>query len=292
MTEEAPSRSVLQRTAALPSAVLGGVGYPFRALALLVRTPRLWDYVLIPLILNLLVGIGVYAGLLFAGLRAIDNLVAHLPQWLMLIEVLLQAILIVLLLILIGFVLLRFGVVLGSPWYSRLSEQLEELRLGIRPVSEPLSFRTVAATIWDALLFEIKKVLLIIGVGAPLLLLEFVPIAGPLVGTLGFTLLAATVVGLDFLDPSLSRRVRSFRARLAHLWRGLPASASFSLVCLALVSIPLINLLAIPVCVAAGTLFYCERLWREEAGAPAERDAAGAPDDTTQPQNHNGAGHG
>jgi CysZ protein len=40
----------------------------------------------------------------------------------------------------------------------------------------------------------------------------------------------------------------------------LPASASFGFVCLALVSVPLINLLAIPVCVAAGTLFFCDRI--------------------------------
>jgi CysZ protein len=260
MTTQDKTRSMPRRLLALPGALFAGGLYPFRSLALLVRTPRLWDYVLIPVILNLLVGIGLYAGLFFAGLGVIDDMVARLPQWLMLIEVVLQAILVVLLLIIIGFVLLRFGVVLGSPWYSRLSEQLEAMRLGTHPESAPLSVQTVAAALWDALLFEVKKVLLLVGLGAPLLLLDFFPPVGPILGTAGLTLLAATIIFLDFLDPPLSRRVRSFRARLGYLWRGLPSSASFSLVCLALVSIPLVNLLAIPVCVGGGTLFFCDRL--------------------------------
>ena len=42
--------------------------------------------------------------------------------------------------------------------------------------------------------------------------------------------------------------------------RSLPASAGFGLACLGLVSIPFVNLLSIPLCVAAGTLFFCDRI--------------------------------
>ena len=41
----------------------------------------------------------------------------------------------------------------------------------------------------------------------------------------------------------------------------LPATASFGLVSLFLVSIPLLNLLTVPLCVASGTLFFCDRIW-------------------------------
>jgi CysZ protein len=39
----------------------------------------------------------------------------------------------------------------------------------------------------------------------------------------------------------------------------LPATAGFGLVCLGLVSIPFFNLFAVPLCITAGTLFYCDQ---------------------------------
>jgi CysZ protein len=42
--------------------------------------------------------------------------------------------------------------------------------------------------------------------------------------------------------------------------RALPGSAGFGLVCLALVSIPFVNLLSIPVCIVAGSLYYVDRI--------------------------------
>jgi CysZ protein len=65
---------------------------------------------------------------------------------------------------------------------------------------------------------------------------------------------------LDFFDPALERRRLAFRRKLGVIRRGLPASAGFGLVCFGLVSVPLVNLLAIPLCITAGTLFFVERL--------------------------------
>src|SRR5215212_5502977 len=112
-----------------------GALYPLYAAAVLARAPRLWRYVLIPILVNLLVGVTVYAGLLYAGLSAIDGLVAGLPAWATALGALLRILLIVGMLIATGFVLVRFGVVLGSPWYTQLSAELELLRGG-QPLSE------------------------------------------------------------------------------------------------------------------------------------------------------------
>ena len=40
----------------------------------------------------------------------------------------------------------------------------------------------------------------------------------------------------------------------------MPASLGFGLVCFVLVGIPFLNLFAIPLCMAAGTLFFCDRI--------------------------------
>ena len=49
-----------------------GASYPLRALGVLSRHPALWKYIIIPVLLNVLIGATLYAGLLFAGLRSID----------------------------------------------------------------------------------------------------------------------------------------------------------------------------------------------------------------------------
>ncbi|HWQ11467.1 MAG TPA: EI24 domain-containing protein [Roseiflexaceae bacterium] len=241
-------------------ALLEGASYPLRALAALGRAPRLWRFIVLPVVINMAVGAALYAGLLLAGLRWVEGVVAGLPAWAAPLGTLLQILLVVGLLVATGFLLVRFGVVLGSPFYSRLSEELEIARLGAAPPAEPLSLRGVARDLWRALAYELKKLALALALGTPLLLANLLPVAGQAIATTGGIALGATIACLDFLDPPLERRRLRFRAKLAVVRRALPASAGFGLACLGLVSIPLVNLLAIPLCVAAGTLFFCDRL--------------------------------
>lgn len=236
-----------------------GATYPLRALAVLMRTPRRWRYVLIPLLVSIVVGATLYVGLLWAGWRGIDALVAGLPAWAAFLGVLLRALLMIGLLIAVGFLFLQFGVVLGAPWYSQLSEQLELMLTGQAPLG---SSGVIAFTrdIGRALLFEVQKLLLLIVAGLPLLLLNFLPLLGAVLAGAGGIVLGTVIVCLDVLDPPLERRRLRFREKLRVVRRSLPASAGFGLACLGLVSIPLLNLLAIPLCIAAGTLFFCDRI--------------------------------
>jgi CysZ protein len=83
---------------------VAGLSYPFRAFGMIASVPRLWRYILIPILVNLLVGVSLYAGLLFAGLRAVDAVVAGLPEWAAFLGALLRVLLIVSILIATGFV--------------------------------------------------------------------------------------------------------------------------------------------------------------------------------------------
>lgn len=260
--------------------VLGGFGlisgatYPFRVLAVFWQNPRMWKYVAVPILVNLIVGIIFYAGLLFFGWETVealllrlsnwlDSLIVNLPTWLSFLKFtivglgfFLHFLLVSVLLLITGFVFVQFGVFLGMPWYGQLSEQLEKLRLGELPKIEGNIIQEVSR----ALLFEVKKLLLIVSVGIGLLFLNFIPGVGTLIASVTGISLAALIVCLDFLDAPLERRRLGFREKLSMIFRSLPASASFSLVCLGLVSIPLLNLLTIPLCVASGTLFFCDRI--------------------------------
>jgi CysZ protein len=154
--------------------------------------------------------------------------------------------------------LVQFGAIFGAPWYGTLAEQIERNQMGQLPIGAPNLARALQ-DIGRAITFQLKKLLLMAVLGLPLLLLSFVPVIGSAASLAELTLFAL-LVGLDFLDPPLERRRLSFRAKLCVLGRTFPASASFSFVCLGLVSIPLLNLLAVPLCIAAGTLYCCDRV--------------------------------
>lgn len=254
-----------------PISLVSGASYPLRALRLLWQTPRLWGFVAVPIAVNIVLGITLYAALFYGGWQGIDTAVEALAQrlptglsfvtWVLpVFEWLLRLLLGLLLLIGTGFVLLQFGVLLGSPWYGQLSEELEKLRTGKTKSSEPFNMLAIARDLWRAILFELKKLVLSLGIGIPLLLFHFVPGVGTAIASTGGITLAATIVCLDFFDPPLERRRLSFRHKLNLIRRSLPASGTFGLVSFVLVSIPLVNLIAIPVCITAGTLFFCDRL--------------------------------
>lgn len=340
MTPDPTPKSIVRRG---PGSLLAGLTYPLQALRLFRRNPRLRRYVFFPILVNLLVGGTIYATLLFAGLRAIDNIIADVPNWtgnlahlssnlpplpeVSLPEVnlpevnlpevslpnwqislpdwlphwkialpdwsialpdwrsidwklpgwradraiaianalgssflwVLRLLLVLILLLVTGFIFLQFGVLLGSPWYGKLSEELELLKLGKLPPHES----GLGGTVRDsgrAILYELKKLAMLVFIGLPLLLFNFLPGIGTAIASTGYLTLTTTIVCLDFLDSALERRHLRFRQKLGVVFRSLPGSASFGLVCLTLVSVPLINLLAIPVCVAAGTLFFCDRI--------------------------------
>ncbi|WP_424402900.1 EI24 domain-containing protein [Microcoleus sp.] len=289
-----PARSAITA----PIRLLAGFTYPFRAFTLIWQTPKLWTYVLVPVLLNFIIGTGLYLSLLFPSLSGIDvlvadlslrfnDLIANLPAWLSFLGGLtvafgwlLRVLLVSGLLLIIGFLLVQFGVILGSPWYGKLSEQLELLRNGQLPAEAPMNAASVFRDIQRAIAFELRKLQILLSVGIPLILLNFIPGFGSILSTLGGVTLGATIVCLDFLDAPLERRRRPFQEKLEIIWTSLPASGSFGLVCLGLVSIPLLNLLAIPLCVTAGTLFFCDRIWPERF-ASEERITAPETNTTT-----------
>ncbi|HEY9828044.1 MAG TPA: EI24 domain-containing protein [Stenomitos sp.] len=263
--------------------ITGGT-YPLQALVLFVRKPSLLTYLIAPLALNIVLGIGLYWGLFqpsWAWVNTqlnefalqLDQWVAGLPPWLGFLDEVglglgwtLRLLLIVGLLLVIGFLLAQFGTLLGAPWYGKLSERIEQLKTQQLTVVEVGPIQDVAR----AIQFELKKLVLLVGIGGLCLGLNLLPGFGSMVASIGGIGLAATLVCLDFLDSPLERRRLRFRQKLGLIMGALPATASFGLVCLFLVSIPLLNLITVPICVASGTLFFCDRLWPKYFQPPSD----------------------
>jgi len=91
----------------------GGVGSLLAAADLLRRTPRLRRYVVVPILVNLVVAAVLYGTLLSLGFRLVDRLVGEVSGPLAGLAALLQVLVVILLLFGVGFLLVRFGVVLG-----------------------------------------------------------------------------------------------------------------------------------------------------------------------------------
>lgn len=252
--------------------LLKGATYPFRVIGLFWRSPKLLYYLIMPISINFVLGIIFYSSLTVFGWQEmgdliivfsnwLDQITANLPNWLGFLTVIVvtlalivRVILIILLFIVIGFVFLQLGVILGAPWYGKMSEALEQNYTGKIENIEV----GIIKDITRAILFEVKKLTLIITVTIPLLLANFLPVLGSIISTVGSFILTGTIVCLDFLDSPLERRRLTFRSKLGFIWKAFPASGAFSAVCLLLISIPLLNLITIPICVASGTLFFCD----------------------------------
>jgi len=273
-----------------PTRFFAGFTYPVRAIALLLKSPALLGDVLVPIVVNILLGVALYFGILLptwsvitgweTGLPTeISRWLATLPTWAQqilgwlptgatLLDDVVRWLLAIALCIAIGLALVQFGAIVGAPWYGHLAEQVERSRLGQLPPA-PVSVSRAIQDIRRAIAFQLKKLLLLVIFGATLLGFNFFPPFGNLIASIGWIALATVLVFLDFIDPPLERRRLSFRTKLSLIGRTLPASASFGLTALWLVSIPLLNLIAVPLCIVAGTLFCCDyalpKLGKEES---------------------------
>ncbi|UBF25862.1 EI24 domain-containing protein [Kovacikia minuta CCNUW1] len=282
--EEQSEVGAVQQVTRLPVGLIAGTTYPLRALFFLKQTPQLWGFVVIPILVNLVIGVALYFGLLFPGWQFIQQWgsglptwssqwIATLPPWLnhlliwlptvaSVMDDILRWLLAIVLLITLGLLLVQFGAIFGAPWYGSLAEQIEKQQMGSLPSGKPTLIRALQ-DIGRAITFQLKKLGVMVLGALLLFLIGWMPF-GSAIASIGWIGLGAILVCLDFLDPPLERRRFSFRRKLGIVGRTLPASASFGLACLGLVSIPLLNLLAVPVCVIAGTLFCCDRVLPDE----------------------------
>ena len=254
--------------------LLRGASYPLRAVKVFSAHPKLLQYLAIPMAVNVILGAIIYTFSLRWAWRTatngyqwidgiIDNLIGRLPQWLAWVDysmnfltMIIGGVFIAAIFIFIGFVLVQFGSILGAPWYGQLSEQLEKIRTNNLEIVEVGFLRDIGR----AILFELKKLILIFTISPILLGVNLIPAFGSIASSIGGTCLTLTILCLDFCDAPLERRRLSFRKKIRMIYGALPTSVGFGFMCLGLISVPLINLITIPICVASGTLFVCDHL--------------------------------
>jgi CysZ protein len=239
-------------------AFLSGLTLPFRGAGFLLGRPALWPLVLIPLVLNIILfSLALYYG----GAYFSDALTKWIGGWgdvrwywkiaLALIQVFFWAIV----LLLVYFVFMPVAVMIAAPFDDVIAEQAEQAcGFGFQ---DSLSFwRSLVATAWYCVLSQGKNLAVVLLVLLLILPLNLIPVAGSILYTIlsGCWFVASSA--FQFVSFPCERR----RMRYREKWRLLRANGAFALgfgcMTAALLLVPFVNVLVIPLCAVGGTFFY------------------------------------
>lgn len=235
-----------------------GFFYPFRSVKLLMATPSLWRFVIIPFCINLVVfSAAVYFGFDFFS----DRVIQQIPQgdgwyWAILYYVA-WVIAMLLTAVLVFFTFTVVGNLIASPFNELLSERAEEMLTGT--VSEaPFSLQLFWADTRRTLSVEIRKVGLFVLAMALILPLNLLPGVGNLLYTVLAISLTIFFLVVEYLGIVLSRQRFSFTQQRQFIFNRLFLMAGFGTGVLALLAVPLLQFLCIPVAVVAATRLWCD----------------------------------
>lgn len=240
--------------------LLSGTGYLLRGIRTFVQTPSMWPLGLIPVLIALAVVSGLLALLAVNLDEAAAALTPAAERWSPSARDTTRFV--------VGTALLVGGVFLavlgfatltnliGQPFFEALSDRIEQ-RLGGAPPPAPPWWRTLPRATAESLM------LLLIGLGAGLVLLvlNLVPLVGQVVAALVWGFLLA----VELLAIPLQRRGLHLRDRLRVLWRNRLLVTGFGMAAFLLFLVPLMNIFAMPGAIIGGTLLAR----RIHAGLPA-----------------------
>lgn len=231
---------------------------PFRSLSLLRRRPRLLIYVLLPFLINLTVFTGaVYLGLDFFG----STVVEHLPQgdawywsvlywFLWVIAVLLTA-------VLVFFSFTVVGNLIASPFNDLLSERTEQILTG-EETNEAFSLRRFLGDVGKTVLMELKKMWVFVAVMLLILPLNLLPGFGSALYTVLAVSLTLFFLCVEYLSFIMVRKRQFFNEQRRFIFARKILMLGFGCGVMALLAIPFLQFLCIPLAVIAATRLWCD----------------------------------
>ncbi len=245
-----------------------GLTYPFRGIRLVLTHPSTWPYLAVPTLITT----GALLTALYVAWQGVPWLLAKVwvPEgdvWV--VEVLWLSLVLVLralAFLVVGIALYFSAGLVAVPFNDRLSERIETLVAapGPPPSGRISSFAALATSVSHSALSLMLYLLAMAG----LLLLELVPGPGSALH-IGLGLLATSLfLGREMMDGCMSRRRMSYGAKLRLVRDNLGAVVGFGLVAAALLWLPLLNFVLLPMMVAGGTLLFCDL----ERAAATRRD--------------------
>ncbi|MFF4125557.1 EI24 domain-containing protein [Microbispora rosea] len=247
-----------------------GVGFSLRGLAWVARHPLWWLFGLIPALIALALYV---AALGWLGTHATDVAAWATPfaddwGWGDVFRTLVGLMIFVAGLALAVLTFTAVTLVIGDPFYEKLSEKVEE-DLGGLPDGGDLPFwaslfrsiRDSLVTLWWVLLFSV-----------PLFVLGFVPVVGQTVVPVVGALVSGFFLTVELTALAMERRGLRRKERFALLRSNMSASLGFGVPLFAAFMVPFLSVLLMPGAVAGAAMLVRMRL------APATVPGQWAPD--------------
>jgi len=233
-----------------------GFSFPFRGVTFVLRTPTMWPWVVLPVLLMsfLIIAAG------FIAMWAVPEVLAYLwdqpmagwLRWLW--NGLATAVWLVVFIVTTVVLYLCFGI-LATPFYDQLSEQTEAHLIEPRSaVTWPQWFGDIGQSILHsvaAFALWFCFVTLTLGLG-------LIPVLGQALDLVLGGSLTAFLLAREMMDGPMSRRRLSFRTKCAVVWRNLPVALGFGLATSIFLAIPIVNLFSLPCAVVGGTRLFLQ----------------------------------
>ena len=234
-----------------------GAGYLVRG-AKLLKQPTLRNFVLIPLLVNILI----FGGLIWYGLSYLDALMEDwldkIPDWLDLISWIIWPVIGLTVSLVTGYLFTAVALIIASPFNALLAEKAEELVTG-KPVDSLEGLGAALMAMPRGILRELSKLLYYLPMAVFVLILSFIPVLSLVAPVLWF-LLGAWMMSIQFVDYPMDNHQLSFGDVKEAVRSRRLSSMGFGGVVALCAGIPVINFFVVPAAVVGATLLWCEEL--------------------------------
>jgi CysZ protein len=217
----------------------------------LVRQPGIRQYVIVPLLINIVV----LTAVLTYGMSQYETwqlaLTNWLPDWLQFLSWIIGFLASIVIFTLTIYSFSIIANVIASPFNAVLSEKVQETLTGERPVQNI----NVFIILGRALGREFSKLLYFLPRLLGLLLLSIIP-AVNVIAPFAWILFGAWMMAVQYTDYAADNNQISFKELRRGLRTNLTQALLFGVLVYFFVAIPFLNLILIPVAVAGGTVYW------------------------------------
>jgi len=221
----------------------------------LIRRPGLRRYFVVPILINTTVLIGI---VFFSYTRFgswVDSIMTWFPAWMSVLYWLIWALSLIIVLVLVLYIFTVTANIIASPFNAVLAMKVEQTLLGKPPISKVSPWLILPR----ALTRELAKLFYVLPWILGLLVLTIIPVINTLSPFL-WILFGAWMMAIQYADYAADNNDLSFRDLRKSLARHRFQALMFGLPAYLLLTVPVVNLILMPVGVAGGTRFWVEHI--------------------------------
>jgi len=233
-----------------------GIALPLMALGFLLRRPRLWPLIIIPLIVNVLLlatligwGFSEFAILLTDWLEGAQAWYWSALRWIA------KVLFVGLILFVVYFIFTPLALLIAAPFNDFLAEEVEH-SYGFAITDNRPWIRRVFGEAFFAVVSGIKRLTVALSVLVLLLALNLIPFIGIVLYVVFTFIWTCWCAVTEFTGYAADRRHLGLGKKWMMMSRHWPISTGFGLMCVGFMMIPFVNALLVPISAVGGTILF------------------------------------